>query len=80
MCCLRVFKKGGYQFIILPFEWKEPEYCCFPFEKEQLYFSLPPAHPLSGAGGLYFKDIDGESILLFSQIGFGGKYAGKRCR
>lgn len=42
----------------------------FPFEKEQLYFSLPPAHPLSGSKGLYFKDIDGESILLFSQIGF----------
>lgn len=67
---LEGLQKGGYQFIILPFEWKEPEYCCFPFEKEQLYFSLPPAHPLSGAGGLYFKDIDGESILLFSQIGF----------
>lgn len=62
--------KGVYQFIILPFEVKEPEYCCFPFEKEQLYFSLPPAHPLSGSKGLYFKDIDGESILLLSQIGF----------
>lgn len=63
-------KSGVYQFIILPFASEEPEYCCFPFEKEQLYFSLPPAHPLTGSKGLYFKDIDGESILLFSQIGF----------
>ncbi len=63
-------KSGVYQFIILPFASEEPEYCCFPFEKEQLYFSLPPAHPLSGSKGLYFKDIDGESILRFSQIGF----------
>ena len=72
--------KGVYQFIILPFEVKEPEYCCFPFEKEQLYFSLPPAHPLSGSKGLYFKDIDGESILLLSRSVFGGKCAGQRCR
>jgi len=67
---LEGLKSGAYQFIVLPFEWGGPEYCCFPFEKEKLYFSLPPAHPLSGAQGLYFKDIDGESILLFSQIGF----------
>ena len=63
-------KSGIYQFIILPFPSEEPGHCCFPFETEQLYFSLPPAHPLSGSKGLYFKDIDGESILLFSQIGF----------
>lgn len=63
-------KSGVYQFIILPFASEEPGYDCFPFEKEQLYFSLPPAHPLSGSKGLYFKDIDGESILLLSQIGF----------
>ncbi len=35
-----------------------------------LYFSLPPAHPLSAAKGLHFRDLDGESILLFTQIGF----------
>lgn len=63
-------KRGIYQFIIIPFASEEPEYYCFPFEKEQLYFSLPPAHPLSVSKGLYFKDIDGESILLLSQIGF----------
>lgn len=63
-------KTGLYQFIILPFAVDEMDLYCLPFEKEQLYFSLPPAHPLSGSEGLYFKNIDGESILLLSQIGF----------
>lgn len=63
-------KADVYQFIILPFAAEAPEFYCFPFEREQLYFSLPPAHPLSSAEGLYFKDIDGESVLLLSQIGF----------
>lgn len=63
-------KEGSYQFIILPFPVEEPALYCFPFEKEQLYFSLPPAHPLAGSQGLYFRDIDGESILLLAQIGF----------
>ena len=63
-------KTGLYQFIVLPCALDEPEAYCFPFETEQLYFSLPPAHPLSASKGLYFKDIDGESILLLSQIGF----------
>ena len=62
--------QGEYQFIILPFAPDGPGLYDLPFEKEQLYFSLPPAHPLSGSKGLYFKDIDGETILLLSQIGF----------
>lgn len=61
---------GLYQFIVLPFAVDQTELYCFPFEKEQLYFSLPPAHPLSTSDGLYFKDLDGESVLLYSQIGF----------
>ncbi len=67
---LEGLKNGVYQFIILPFAAEQPQLYSFAFEKEQLYFSLPPGHPLSGSQGLFFKDIDGESILLFSQIGF----------
>lgn len=63
-------KKGLYQCIILPYPAEEPDLYSVPFETEQLYFSLPPAHPLSSAKGLYFKDIDGETILLLAQIGF----------
>ncbi len=63
-------KKGTYQCVILPYPIEDPDLYGFPFETEQLYFSLPPTHPLSSEKGLYFKDIDGETILLLSQIGF----------
>lgn len=67
---LEGLRQGIYQFIILPFAQEAENLYCFPFEKEQLYFSLPPAHPMASSKGLYFKDLDGESVLLFSRIGF----------
>ena len=67
---LEGLRQGIYQFIILPFAQEAEDLYCFPFEKEQLYFSLPPAHPMASSKGLYFKDLDGESVLLFSRIGF----------
>ena len=67
---LKGLKDKVYQFIVLPFPVEQPELFCFFFETEQLYFSLPPAHPLAGKDGLTFKDLDGESVLLLSQIGF----------
>lgn len=59
-----------YQMIVLPYPVEDPDLLCFVFGEERLFFSLPPAHPLSGAKELSFQDIDGESVLLFSQIGF----------
>ena len=44
----------------------------FPIESEHLYVSLPPVHPLSDSEGLYLKDLDGQTFLLYSQIGFWG--------
>ena len=61
---------GTYQFIILPRTVESPDLYSFPFEKERIYFSLPPAHPLASMKELSFRDIDGESILLLAQIGF----------
>ena len=63
-------KDGTYQIIIVAEPVEDSELYCVKWGQEQIYFSLPPAHPLSGASGLHFKDLDGESILLFSQIGF----------
>lgn len=56
--------------IVLPYPVEDPDLLCFVSGEERLFFSLPPAHPLSGAKELSFQDIDGESVLLFSQIGF----------
>lgn len=41
-----------------------------PFMNEQLYFSLPYDHPLSNKPNLLFEDLDGEKMLLMSDVGF----------
>lgn len=37
---------------------------------EDLYINLSPSHPLTFYPEIYLKDLDGQSILLFTQIGF----------
>lgn len=59
-----------YQLIVTPFPINEPDIYCAKYTEEQLMFSLPPGHVLSSSKGLHFKDLDGETMLLFSQIGF----------
>lgn len=59
-----------YQFIVTPFPVNEPGIYCARYTDEQLMFSLPPGHALSSSKGLHFKDLNGETMLLFSQIGF----------
>lgn len=67
---LQGMKDGTYQLVILPCPAEESALCCTAFESEQLYFALPPEHPLANAKGLHFKDLDGQAILMFSEIGF----------
>ncbi|MCM1216013.1 MAG: LysR family transcriptional regulator [Lachnospiraceae bacterium] len=59
-----------YQLIILPENPGDPEWEVIPCGEEHLYFSLPKSHRLAGEKGLYLKDLDGENMLLFSEIGF----------
>ena len=67
---LQGLKDNMYQFIILQDAIDDPDIYCTKYGEEHLFLSLPPAHPLAGHKGVYFKDIDGENILLFSRIGF----------
>lgn len=62
-------KTGLYQIIILPYAVEEPSLTCVEYESERLMFSLPPGHALSGADGLYMRELDGETIPLFAQLG-----------
>lgn len=55
---------------VLPYPVESEEYICTRFGEEHLYFSLPPAHPLSSSKSLRFKDLNGETMLLRSRIGF----------
>lgn len=61
---------GTYQFIFLPFEVKEDGSRCRRYMEEHLFFSLPPAHALSGSKTLRLRDLNGETMLLYSCIGF----------
>lgn len=67
---LQGLKDDMYQFIILQETIDDSDIYCTKYGEEHLYLSLPPAHPLAGHKGVYFKDINGENFLLFSRIGF----------
>ncbi len=67
---LQGLMRSDYQIIILPEPVESDELYCTRWGEEHLMFSLPPAHPLSGSKALHLKDMDGETMLLFSRIGF----------
>ena len=67
---LQGLRDGIYQLIILPYPVEEAGIACVKYEEEHLFFSLPPAHPLSGGSALYLKDLDGEVMLLRNRLGF----------
>lgn len=63
-------EKGTYQLIITDQEITAPDILCHPFCTEQLYLTVPPAHPLAGRkDGIHLEDMAGETMLLFKEIG-----------
>lgn len=67
---LQGLRDDVYQLIVLPFPVDEPGMICAKYGEEHLFFSLPPAHPLSGSKVLYMKDLNGETMLLRNRLGF----------
>lgn len=67
---LQGLRDDVYQLIILPYPVEEPGITCVKYGEEHLFFSLPPAHPLSGSKALYMKDLNGETMLLRNRLGF----------
>ena len=67
---LQGLRDDVYQLIVLPFPVDEPGMICAKYGEEHLFFSLPPAHPLSGSKALYMKDLNGETMLLLNRLGF----------
>lgn len=63
-------KENKYQIVILNEKPDEKEFYSVPVESEHLFVCLPPVHPLADADGLYLRDLDGQTFLLYSQIGF----------
>lgn len=59
-----------YQIIITTDEMNLPDIISRKYCDEHLYISLPPAHPLAGHKSLTLNDLNGQSILILSKIGF----------
>ena len=75
---LQGLRDDVYQLIILPYAVEEPGITCVKYGEEHLYFSLPPAHPLSGSKGLYMRDLNGETMLLRNRLRFGRDVAAQK--
>lgn len=67
---LQGLKDELFQMIVLPYKIESEEFDCIKYGEEHLYFSLPPAHPLSSSKTLHFRDLNGETMLLRSRLGF----------
>lgn len=61
---------GQYQLIVLHFKPENKHYISSACGTEKLFFSLPPTHRLANKTTLSFSELDGESFLLMSEIGF----------
>ncbi len=59
-----------YTMIVVRRPIKIRDYQCIPLFEEKLYLSVPPAHPLAPFSQITFADLDGQSILLLSRLGF----------
>lgn len=63
-------KEKFYTIIVMPYDIEDDEIESIPFMDEQLFFSLPFDHPLANKKSIALKEMDGERMLLMSNIGF----------
>ena len=61
---------GDAQLVILGEPVDDKNYVCKKWGSEQLYFSAPEGHRFTKRKSVSFKELDGETMLLFSDIGF----------
>lgn len=59
-----------YQIIVLPEKPQDDTLLAKPLCRENLFFSLHKNHPFAGRESLSVKDLNGENMLLFEEIGF----------
>ena len=61
---------GDAQLVILGEPVDDKNYVCKKWGTEQLYFSAPKGHRFENRKSVTFKELDGETMLLLSDIGF----------
>ena len=62
-------RSGTYQIIVADGPIQETGILCREYVTEQLFVSLPPAHPLAKRPGLHLSDLAGQTMLLYSELG-----------
>ena len=66
-------EKRDYSLIVLHHPLQDKKYISQEFLNESLYLSVPPAHPLAPFKEISFSDLNGQSVLLLTRIGFWNK-------
>ena len=61
---------GRYHLIVLHSDPDDERYSSVVCGRENLFFSLPASHRFAEKNSLTFADMDGETMLLMSDIGF----------
>lgn len=56
--------------LVTPAPIDDPDVICRKFLEENLLLSVPPAHPLAGCEAVTLADLGGETMLLYSDLGF----------
>ena len=59
-----------YQLIILPYPPKDSDLAAAPLCTEHLFFYLPKTHRFANRSSLSVREMNGENMLLFQDIGF----------
>lgn len=67
---LTKLKEKEYHLVITPEYIDDSHYFCIPYIEEDLLLSLPLNHPLASKKEIKFHDLDGQTMLLYSNIGF----------
>ncbi len=63
-------KNDEYQLIVTNNPGSDSDIICREYCEEDLYAALPPAHPLASRDGISLSDLNGQSVLLYSDVGF----------
>ena len=67
---LTKLKAKEYHLVITPKYIDDSQCFCIPYIEEDLLLSLPLNHPLASKKEIKFHDLDGQTMLLYSNIGF----------
>lgn len=67
---LNRLKEKEYHIVITPYPVDDKSCLSIPYVEEDLLLSLPLNHPLTQKKEIKFHDLDGQTMLLYSNIGF----------